>query len=96
MSGSGQTTLPDVREWSGDHPRCPGVVGRTAGCPGVVEVPYGYSGVVGRPSRMSESGWNALPDVREWSGGPPKCPGEVRRPSKMSGNGGEALPNVWQ
>ena len=28
MSGSGQESLSDVREWSGVPPRCPGVVGR--------------------------------------------------------------------
>ena len=28
MLGSGREALPDVREWSGDHPRYPGVDGR--------------------------------------------------------------------
>ena len=27
------------------------------------------------PPRMSVCGWEALPDVREWSGGPPGYPG---------------------
>ena len=36
--------------------------------------PLGYSGVVRRPSQMFESGREALPDVREWSGGHPGCP----------------------
>ena len=103
MSGSGREILPDVPEWwealldvrqlsgvppdvrealpvlwesSGDHPGCPGVVGR--------------------PSRMSGSGWEALPDVREWSGGPPGCPGVVGRPSRMFGSGREALPDVQE
>ena len=40
---------------------------------------------------MSGSVWEALPDVREWSGGPPKCPVVVGRPSQMSGCGREAL-----
>ena len=44
----------------------------------------------GRPSRMSWSGWEALSYVREWSGGPPGCPGVVKRPSRMSGSGREA------
>ena len=43
---------------------------------------------------MSGSGWETLPDVREWSGGPPRCPGVVGRPSQMSGSGREILPNV--
>ena len=40
---------------------------------------------------MSGSGWEALSDVREWSGGPPKCPGMVEMPFRMSGSGREAL-----
>ena len=53
---------------------------------------------------MSESGREALPDVREWSGGsgdlrevsagPTGCPGELWRPSHMYGSGREALPDV--
>ena len=45
MSGNGRVDLPDVREWSGGHPGCPGVVGR--------------------PTRMSESGRETLPDVHK-------------------------------
>ena len=54
--------------------------------------PRGCPGVIGRPSRLSGSDWDALPnvressgvvcDVREWSGGPPGCPGEVAMPSR--------------
>ena len=55
ISRSGQLTLPDVREWSGVSPGCPGVVGGAPGCPGVV----------GRPSRMSGSGQENLPYVWE-------------------------------
>ena len=44
-------------------------------------------GIDRRPSRMSKSGWEALPDVREWLGGPPGCPGVVGRPSRLSGSG---------
>ena len=29
--------------------------------------------VVGRPSHMFVSGRKAISDVREWSGGPPRC-----------------------
>ena len=43
---------------------------------------------------MSGSGREALTDVREWSGGLPKCPGEVGRPYRMFECGQEALPNV--
>ena len=66
MSGSGLEALPDVRKWS-------------RGLPGYPEWPGGppkILGVVDRPSRMSECGRNALPevwegakdfpDVREW------------------------------
>ena len=34
---------------------------------------------------MSGSGREALPDVREWSGGPLGCPVVVGGPSRMSG-----------
>ena len=45
---------------------------------------------------MSGSGSEALPDVWEWSGGPPGCPGVVGRPFQMNGSGSEALPDVWE
>ena len=55
---------------------------------------------------MSESGWEALPDVRElsealqdvreWLKGYPECRGVVRRPCRMSESGRETLPNVQQ
>ena len=45
---------------------------------------------------MSRSGWEAFPDVREWSRGPPGCPGVVGRPSRMSGSVREALPVVQE
>ena len=35
--------------------------------------PSGCSAVVGRPSRICGNGREALPDVREWYGGPPVC-----------------------
>ena len=43
---------------------------------------------------MTRSGWEALPDDREWSGGFPGCPAVVVRPSRMSLSGWESLPNV--
>ena len=52
MSGSDWEALPDVREWSRGHPGCPGVVGSALR-------------VVGRPSRMSGCGQEALPVVWE-------------------------------
>ena len=62
------------------------------------------SGVLGRPSWKSVSGWEAIPDIREGSRGPPKCSGVVGRPcrkfvsgrgpTRKSVSGLEALPNV--
>ena len=43
---------------------------------------------------MSGSGREVLPDVREWSVGPPESPGVVGRTSLMSGSGLEVLPKV--
>ena len=40
---------------------------------------------------MSESGREALPDIRKWSGGPPGCPEVVERPFHMFGSGRESL-----
>ena len=56
MTGSVRETLTDVPEWLGGPPGCPEVVGG----------PYKYLRVVGRPSRMSGSGWNTFPNVPEW------------------------------
>ena len=36
MSWSGREALPDVWEWSGDHPGCPKVVGRPSRMSGCV------------------------------------------------------------
>ena len=44
---------------------------------------------------MSESGRDALPNVREWLGGPPKCLGVFGNPSQMSGSGRETIPDFW-
>ena len=56
MSRSGRETLPDLREWLGGLPGCPGVVGRP-------------SQMSGRPFVLSGSGWKSILDVWEWSGG---------------------------
>ena len=45
---------------------------------------------------MSGSGRETLPDVQEWSGGPPESSGVVAKLSRMSGSGREALPDVWE
>ena len=73
MSGSSQKALPNVQECSRGPPGCPGVVGR-------------HFRMIGRPSRMSRRGREALPDVREWSGGH----------FLMSEIGWEALRDVWE
>ena len=51
-------------------------------------------------------GWEVLSDVREWSIGPPGCPGLlggpfgcpglVGMPSRMSRSGRKALVDVWE
>ena len=128
MSWSGQEAHPDVREWSGGPPGCPGVFERPSRMPGSCREALPYSvvvgraslmcerpsrmpcsgqealpdvrrpprcpGVVGRTYQMYESGREALPNVREWSGCPPRCPGVVGMPSQMSGSGREALPVI--
>ena len=38
---------------------------------------------------MSGSVWEVLPDVGEWSGGPPKMTGSGREALRMSGTGRE-------
>ena len=43
---------------------------------------------------MTESGREALLEVREWSGVPPGYPGVVGRSSRMSESGQEAFPYV--
>ena len=45
---------------------------------------------------MSGRGLEALPDVREGSGGPPGCPEVIGRPSQMSRRGREALLDIWE
>ena len=45
---------------------------------------------------MSGNGRMALPDVREYSGGPHGCPEVVERLCRMSGSGQEALSDVLE
>ena len=62
MSGSYRDTLPDVPEgWEA----LPDVRQLSGGPPGCAGGPPSCLGVVVRPSRMSWSGLDALPDVRE-------------------------------
>ena len=44
---------------------------------------------------MYLSGRKALPDVQEWSGGPPGCLGVVKKPSQKSRSGLKTHPDVW-
>ena len=73
MSGSGREVLPDVREWSGVSPGCPGVVGSL----------FWMSGSGRETLPEVESGWEALPDVRGLLGGHFGCPGVVGSPSRV-------------
>ena len=103
MSGSGLEALPDVREWSGGPPECPGVVGRPfrMSRSGREALPMSRSDQEALPDGRdalpkSESGPDTLSDVRERSGVNPGCRGVVGRPSKMFKSGREALPNVQE
>ena len=81
MSGSCREALPDVREllrgsldvreWSAGPPGDREWLGGLSVCPGVVGRPCRKSGSGRKASQMSGSGRKALPDVREWAGGPP-------------------------
>ena len=81
ISGSGLEALLDVRNSSEDPTGCLGVVGRPYKMSAIGQETLGSPGVVKWSSRMSGSGQEALLDVREWSGGPSRCPGVVGRPS---------------
>ena len=94
MSGSGWETLRDVREWAGGRPKCPSMVVMHSRMSGSCQKALSKSL---RPSRMSGYGrdtfpdvaewWEALPDVRQFSGGPPGCPEVAGRPSRLFGSG---------
>ena len=43
---------------------------------------------------MTVSGQEAIPEVREWSGGPSRYPGLVGKLTRMSESGREALSEV--
>ena len=72
MSGSGREALPDVREWWGGLPGCPGVFGRPSRMPCSCREALPYPVAVGRASRMCGrpscmpcSGQEALMEVLE-------------------------------
>ena len=101
ISGSGRKTLQHVQKWSGGPPKCPGVFGRPSLMSLSGRKPFWMFGscrealrISGRPSRLSGSGREALPDVQKWSGGPPGCPGVVGWPSQMFESGRMTIPNV--
>ena len=56
MAGSGREALLNVREWSGDP----------LGFPADIRSTPGYPEVVGRPSQVSVSYGESLPNFREW------------------------------
>ena len=95
MFESGRETFPDVREWSGGPPECPGVVGRPSRMSerGLETLPdvRGDQGAL-----MDVQQWSEVsPECREWSNVSPGCPRVVRRRSQMSVSGRKALPEVW-
>ena len=74
MSGSVRKVIPalsDVREKLGGPSSCPGVGGSPPECPGVDARPSWMSGSLREACRIFGSGRKAIPNVREWSGGPP-------------------------
>ena len=95
------SSLPNVQEWLRGSLDYPGVVRSPPKCPREVGRPYRMSGGLSRkfgsdrrPSWMSGSGRESLPNVQECLGVPPGCPGVVGSPFLMSGSGHEALPDV--
>ena len=77
MSRSGRKTHLEVQEGLGGPPRCPGVVWKPSRMSLSGGKSYQISGSGKEACRMSVSGQEALPDIREWSGVPPGCPGVV-------------------
>ena len=70
-SGSGRDTLPVVRNWSGDPPECPELVGTHSWRSGTGwETLSMVPELVGRPSQRSGSGRVAIFKVRKRLGDP--------------------------
>ena len=80
MSGSGREALPDVWEWSGGLPGCPGV--------------FGWPSRMCSSSKVALPDVGSSPGCPELVGNPPRCPGLVQRSSSMSKSGQEALLDV--
>ena len=98
MSGSGRESLPDIQMWSVGPPVSPGVVGRPSQISG-----SGRETLPDVRGDQVQEWWEALSNVRELLGGPPKglgglpgCPGVVGRPFQMFGSGRLALPYVLE
>ena len=104
MSGSGGRPF-----WMSGRPvGYPGVVGRPTQMSesGLETLPYVREALsdvrewwealphVCEACRMFGSGRKAIPNVREWSGGPPGCLRVIGSPSQMSESGWEALLDV--
>ena len=104
MFGSGREVIPNVCKWLGVLPGCPGVAGRPSRISGTNREASWMSGNCGEALRMSESGretlpvvrewWVALPEVRELSRASPRCPGGPLECARVLGSGRKAIPNV--
>ena len=103
MSRSGQDILSDVREWSGGHPGCLGVVGNHSRMSGsgreilldVREWSGGSSGCLGmveRPSWLSGMVSRPHPDIRE---GHPSTPVHPGGPSDHTRTSGRTSRSPW-
>ena len=78
-SGSHPEALPDVREWSGGLPGCPGV--------------FGWPSRMCSRSKVALPDVGSSPGCPELVWNSPRCPGLGRRSSSMSKCGREAHPD---
>ena len=83
MSGIGLETLSNFWKWSGDAPKCEGVVAGPPRSPGAVGRPSWMSGIGLETLRHVRERREALPDVWNWSGDPLGFLEVVRRRSQM-------------
>ena len=72
------------------------MVGDHRGGVELVGRPSWKSGSGRRPSRMSESVWETVLEVRKWSRDPPGGPELVGRPYRRSGSHWETVLVVWK
>ena len=82
---SGWETIPEVRNWSGDPPGGPEVVGRPSVGPELV----------GRSLHSNVSSRKALPEVWIWSGGPPGVQNWSGDPPGGPGVVGTSFHSLW-